>query len=212
MLRRTLKKPLTPIKNSPSTFMGAGGWLQLECVQYKDNKGIERKWERCIRKKEKPSNVDAVDIHAILITPEEPEILLVVQYRPAVEHYCIEFPSGLIDPDENDPIKAAQRELKEETGYSVSEKDFQLLNVPVAYEPGLTSSCCYVVKATIDVRESTELPVQQLEPDEWSLQTISLPLNGLLSYLIEQTYKGRLIIDSRLHAFAAGIAYSGEFL
>lgn len=58
MLRRTLKKPLTSIKNSPGVLMGAGDWLQLECVQYKDNKGIERKWERCIRKKEKPSNVD----------------------------------------------------------------------------------------------------------------------------------------------------------
>jgi 8-oxo-dGTP pyrophosphatase MutT (NUDIX family) len=91
---------------------------------------------------------------------------------------------GLIDPDENDPIHAAQRELKEETGYLVAKEQFELTKVPVAYEPGLTNSSCYVAKVTIDVTKLAELPVQELEQDEWSLQTLSLPLDGLLERLL----------------------------
>ena len=43
------------------------------------------------------------------------EIPLVRQYRPAVEQYTWELPSGLIDPGET-PEQACVRELKEETG------------------------------------------------------------------------------------------------
>lgn len=89
---------------------------------------------------------------------------------------------GLIDAD--DPVNAAQRELKEETGYSVPRDDIRLIKLPVAYEPGLTNSCCYVAKVTINVGELTAPPVQELEPDEWSLQTISLPLEGLMGHLL----------------------------
>ncbi|GAA5817431.1 hypothetical protein MFLAVUS_010977 [Mucor flavus] len=207
MSRQTLTKPLAAVKTSSGVPMGAGDWLQLEYVLYQDNKGIERRWERCIRRKQRPSDIDAIDIHAILLTPK-PEILFVVQYRPAIERYW------LIDSDESDPVRSAQRELKEETGYYVSEKDIQLLKVPVAYEPGLSNSCCYVAKVTIDITQLTELPVQELEPDEWSLQTISLPLDGLLNHLLdlEKSQKGLLVIDSRVHALATGLAYAHEFI
>lgn len=192
--------------------MGAGDWLQLEYVLYKDNKGIERKWERCIRRKERATDVDAIDIHAILLTPK-PEILLVVQYRPAIERYCIEFPSGLVDAGEDDPINSAQRELKEETGYFVPKDQFKLEKIPVAYEPGLSNSCCYIAKVTIDIEKLTAPPVQELEPDEWSLQTISLPLEGLLDKLIEleKSQNGLLVIDSRVHALASGLAYANAY-
>ncbi|GAA5803282.1 NUDIX hydrolase domain-like protein [Helicostylum pulchrum] len=213
MSRQTLTKPFAAVNTSAGMPMGAGDWLQLEYVLYQDNKGIERRWERCIRRKQRPSDIDAIDIHAILLTPK-PEILFVVQYRPAIERYCIEFPSGLIDADESDPVRSAQRELKEETGYCVSEKDIQLLKVPVAYEPGLSNSCCYVAKVTIDITQLTEPPVQELEPDEWSLQTISLPLDGLLNHLLdlEKSQQGLLVIDSRVHALATGLAYANEFV
>lgn len=212
MSRQTLQNPLISVQSSPGVNMGAGDWLQLEYVLYKDNKGIERKWERCIRRKERATDVDAIDIHAILLTPK-PEILLVVQYRPAIERYCIEFPSGLVDAGEDDPINSAQRELKEETGYFVPKDQFKLEKIPVAYEPGLSNSCCYIAKVTIDIEKLTAPPVQELEPDEWSLQTISLPLEGLLDKLIEleKSQNGLLVIDSRVHALASGLAYANAY-
>jgi ADP-ribose pyrophosphatase len=51
----------------------------------------------------------------VAITPDE-RVLAVRQFRPAVERYTIELPSGLVDPGES-PGQAATRELLEETGY-----------------------------------------------------------------------------------------------
>lgn len=41
--------------------------------------------------------------------------MLIANYRVPLGTYCIEFPAGMIDKNE-DIGKAAERELKEETG------------------------------------------------------------------------------------------------
>jgi 8-oxo-dGTP pyrophosphatase MutT (NUDIX family) len=43
-------------------------------------------------------------------------LVLVRQYRPAISAYCLDLPSGHVDPGEP-PEEAARRELLEETGY-----------------------------------------------------------------------------------------------
>jgi ADP-ribose pyrophosphatase len=48
-----------------------------------------------------------------------PRVLLERQYRHAASDYLWELPAGRIDPGENE-LKAAQRELLEETGYIAS--------------------------------------------------------------------------------------------
>ncbi|KAG0746461.1 hypothetical protein G6F57_006837 [Rhizopus arrhizus] len=211
-----LRKKLVSVKTlKPAYSLGKGDWLELERIEFKDDRNIQRSWERCIRKKSQTSKIDAVDIHAIILTPE-PELLLshAALCRPAIECYCIEFPSGLVDANDDDPITSAQRELKEETGYTVPKEKITLVNSPLPYEPGLTDSCCYVVKTVIDAKDilsSSVIP--EPEADEWSLQTLSLPLKGLLEYLLEleKSNEGQLMIDSRVYSLASGLAYSSEF-
>lgn len=53
---------------------------------------------------------------AVAVTREE-RLLLVRQYRPAIERYSLELPAGLLEDNES-PAEAMVRELLEETGYS----------------------------------------------------------------------------------------------
>jgi ADP-ribose pyrophosphatase len=46
---------------------------------------------------------------------DDPQIMLLRQYRYAAEEFLYEIPAGRLDPDEK-PIDCATRELKEETG------------------------------------------------------------------------------------------------
>lgn len=60
------------------------------------------------------------DYAAVVALTEDQRVLIVRQYRPAVEQYSLELPSGIIDPGE-EPGETARRELLEETGYAVAE-------------------------------------------------------------------------------------------
>lgn len=55
------------------------------------------------------------DYVSILAYTKNKKFLLVKQFRPAIEKFTLEFPGGLVDKGEK-PIRAAKRELKEETG------------------------------------------------------------------------------------------------
>ena len=46
---------------------------------------------------------------------DDPQVLLIRQYRYAAEGFVYEIPAGRLDPGE-EPVKCARRELREETG------------------------------------------------------------------------------------------------
>src|SRR4051812_18221040 len=70
----------------------------------------------------------------VAITPDE-RVLAVRQYRPAVERYTIELPSGLVDPGES-AGDAARRELLEETGYEADSLEVLAPMMPDCGRPG----------------------------------------------------------------------------
>lgn len=63
---------------------------------------------------------DAVGIVAVRtdLGAGEPYVALVRQVRPAIEQDTWEIPAGLVDPgEEDDTLRTAERELREETGF-----------------------------------------------------------------------------------------------
>ncbi|MCC7418309.1 MAG: NUDIX hydrolase [Acidobacteria bacterium] len=59
--------------------------------------------------------VQPPDYVTVVAVDPDGRLLLVKQYRPVIESFTIELPSGLVDPGET-PEACARRELLEETG------------------------------------------------------------------------------------------------
>ncbi|MGX8774460.1 MAG: NUDIX domain-containing protein [Bacillota bacterium] len=58
---------------------------------------------------------------AMVALTDDNNIIMVRQYRYACGRDVLEIPAGKIDRGETDPVAAAVRELKEETGYTAAE-------------------------------------------------------------------------------------------
>ena len=74
----------------------------------------------------------------------DPQVLLIRQYRYAAEGYLYEIPAGRLDPGEQ-PLACAVRELKEETGCS-AETVVQLFTMYTT--PGFTDEKIHLFMAT----------------------------------------------------------------
>ncbi|MCX5749376.1 MAG: NUDIX hydrolase [Candidatus Saganbacteria bacterium] len=74
---------------------------------------------------------------AVLVVPflNDNEIVMIRQYRPAVERFIWELPAGTLEKGES-PVKCAKRELIEEIGYC-AKKIVHLYNIIPA--PGYSS-------------------------------------------------------------------------
>jgi ADP-ribose pyrophosphatase len=99
----------------------------------------------------------SVVIMALEESMATPPVLLEHQYRPAARGFLWELPAGKIDRGEQ-PLKAAQRELLEETGYS-ARRWRRILDFFVS--PGFLDETMAVFLAR-DIRAGAAQP----EPDE----------------------------------------------
>jgi ADP-ribose pyrophosphatase len=75
---------------------------------------------------------------------EDPQVLLIRQYRYAANGYLFEIPAGRLDPGE-DPLDCAARELKEETGCTAEKLDYLLTMYTT---PGFTDEKIHLYMAT----------------------------------------------------------------
>ena len=89
--------------------------FEIEEVALKFSNGEMRIYER----------MKSYGNHAVMIVPvtENDELILIREYAVGTEYYELGFPKGLIDFGET-PLKAANRELKEEIAFGAKELIF----------------------------------------------------------------------------------------
>lgn len=195
----------TPHVTSYTDLPTSAKWLKLQTATYTDAHGVSRIWEIASRTTTAATGVDAVVIGNIIRRPNlPPSTLLVLQFRPPVNAFTVEWPAGLIDAAEK-PEEAALRELREETGYTGR---IVSVSPAVAADPGMTSANVCLVMVEIDVKEGDAEPVQDLDEGE-DIQRVEVPLGEMYARLEEYSEKG-YVIAAKLWHWAAGVKFALE--
>ncbi|NMW84772.1 NUDIX hydrolase [Peptoniphilus sp. AGMB00490] len=111
----------------------------------------------------------------IVAITEDDEIILIRQYRKAIDKEIYELPAGMVDFGE-EPQKAALRELKEETGYDAKKSDYLL---EIYSSPGFTNEKLFIfyaeglIAGDQDLDEFEHLTVEKVKFKE-ALKLINL--------------------------------------
>ncbi len=83
-------------------------------------------------------------INVIPVTPDG-ELVFIRQFRHGIREVTLEIPGGAIDRRDGDPRAAAERELREETGYEASRWETLGFVTP---NPALQANRCHTFLAT----------------------------------------------------------------
>lgn len=209
---------ITDLSNADSKF------ITLQKIEFVDQLGKQRVWERATRKtrnKEagvagkdddiQESGVDAIAMGNILIQENQPaKTLIVIQYRPPLDKFTVEWPAGLMDKGET-AEETAVREFKEETGY-----DCEVLSTSPAQaaDPGMTNANMQLVMVKVKFEKDDAMPEQRLEDGEHIERKI-VPLSELYDVLVdyskEKPGEKSMIVAAKLFHFAAGMRFAEKF-
>lgn len=107
----------------------------------------------------KTKNHDKADAVMIVPITQENELVILKQFRPAINDYIYEFPAGLID-DGEEIEEAAIRELYEETNLRIVSSEIILK--PSYTSVGMSDESVAVVKAIVE----GDLSSDNIEEDE----------------------------------------------
>lgn len=188
-----------------------GKWLLTERIEYTDPEGINRTWES-IRRTNVPENKEGVDSTCAIAILEKnlhiDRIILVKQYRPPLDAYCIELPAGLCDEGET-VEESVLRELYEETGYTgfISKHDSGA-HLGTALDPGVEDSKMAFVSVTVDGNDPKNIGCKQKLDEGEFVEVLLFPLKNLFKSLcdyVKEDKDNNTIIDSRLYSLAKGL-------
>jgi len=101
------KQPRARLVSSRTVYKGPVFWVTTDHVQEPGGVKVRR---------DLIHHSGSVVVLAVDDSDSTPQVLLERQYRHAAKDYLWELPAGRIDPGEHE-LKAARRELMEETGY-----------------------------------------------------------------------------------------------
>lgn len=165
-----------------------GKWLTFNECDYKTTD--PKTGEECVHKsyefvkrttRLENNNVDGAAIVPILKYPDgKSKLVVIANYRPPVDKFILEFPAGLTDAGESIE-KVAARELKEETGYIMSNLRTDIPMIPIFDDPWKSNEATKVLMAEIDMTNPENLaPKQDLDKGEMiRVHTIDIGPEGL---------------------------------
>ena len=106
---------------------------------------------------------------AVIPIVDNDSIILVKQYRKAVEKFLLEIPAGKLEINE-EPRVTAIRELKEETGYTTDKMEYLM---EFYTSPGFTNEKIYLFLATDLVKgEADPDDGEFLEVEKYDMDTL----------------------------------------
>ena len=121
---------------------------------------------------------------------EDGYFILNKQYKHGIGLEVIEFPAGGIDEHEDDPLKAAQRELMEETGYSVDQGQIEFITHMLANPTNAETRIWWYLAR--NVRKTGE---QKIDPSEIIENILVTPQE-----LLELLHSGRFLVQGQIAA------------
>jgi ADP-ribose pyrophosphatase len=153
-------------------------WLNMYETTYK-RQGHEGRWVFCSRKppgklsptRRKP---DAVMIVPTLIEDGVRRLVFLKEYRVALRTFEYHFPAGLIEDE--DAVETARRELKEETGFHLT--NVKHVSPRLFTTSGLTDESVVMVFAECQIGDGK----QELEPNE-QIEVLLLDYDGVCKML-----------------------------
>ncbi len=126
----------------------------------------------------------------VVVVTEDDKILMVRQYRHAINQTTIELPGGVIDKNE-DPQNAAIREVLEETGYTISQIHLLYSTAP---NPATNNNMAYFFLA----KANKNLNRQNTDPFE-DIDVLLIDKNEVL----EMIHKSQIIHGVQIGAIYA---------
>jgi 8-oxo-dGTP pyrophosphatase MutT (NUDIX family) len=168
-----------------------GAYIRAVVLTYPDRLGRARQWEAVER-------VNCSGIVVIVpVTPQE-DVLLIRQFRPALNRTVIEFPAGLGEPGET-LAEVARRELVEETGYDSA--DLCLLTEgPLSSR--LSSEILTVFLARNVEPASPEMLARHTPEETEEIQLITMPLGDVHERLAAAGRRHKDLVDMKVFGLA----------
>ncbi len=172
-------------------LVAEGRFLKYENIIWRDKFGAEKVWETLERRHDWAE--------AVMIVPwisESRELVIIRQFRPPARGYIYEFPAGLIDQGET-PEQAAERELREETGYGGTVVS---IIPPTFNTPGMSGEAVYVAYMDLPIGQRPEVDLQDSE----DITTIVLKREEIEEFILHEIGEGN-IFDSKVFMYMSGL-------